>query len=177
LGAVPGHLESPRLRLRPVEAVDQAFFHRQWNDPQVGRFLWDGAPVAAEVVAEVLSASTESFAARGYGLWHVSRKDDGAPLGFCGLRVAADSGRVELLYALDPEAWGKGHATEAARAVLDYAFAVVGLESVIASTNPDNTPSWRVLEKLGMTPTGRRYTEIEELVDYALTRPARSDGL
>jgi [ribosomal protein S5]-alanine N-acetyltransferase len=169
-----GVLESPRLRLRPVAPDDRAFFHRQWNDPQVGRFLWDGAPVAAETAEAVLASSAESFASKGYGLWHVSRRDDGAPLGFCGLRVAPDSGRVELLYALEPACWGQGYATEAAHAVLDYAFSAVGLESVIASTNPDNTPSWRVLEKLGMTPTGRRYTETEELVDYALTRPARS---
>jgi RimJ/RimL family protein N-acetyltransferase len=168
-------LESPRLRLRPVEAGDHAFFHRQWNDPELGRFLWDAAPVAAETVTEVLESSAASFAARGYGLWHVSRQDDadadGTALGFCGLRVAADSGRVELLYALDPSCWGQGCATEAARAVLAYAFDVVGLESVIASTNPANTASSRVLEKLGMQPVARRYTGVEELVDYAITRP------
>jgi RimJ/RimL family protein N-acetyltransferase len=164
-------LESPRLRLRPVEAADHDFFHRQWNDPELGRFLWDAAPVATETVTEVLESSAASFAARGYGLWHVSRREDGTALGFCGLRVAADSGRVELLYALEPSCWGQGCATEAARAVLAYAFDVVGLESVIASTNPANTASWRVLEKLGMEPVGRRYTEVEELVDYAITRP------
>jgi len=175
---VTARLESLRLRLRPVEAADHAFFHRQWNDPDLGRFLWDGAPVAADTVTEVLASSAASFAARGYGLWHVSRQHDGdvGPLGFCGLRVAADSGRVELLYALDPACWGQGYATEAARAVLAYAFDVVGLESVIASTNPANTPSWRVLEKLGMQPVARRYTEVEELVDYAINRAARTSA-
>ena len=166
--------ETRRLRLRPIEPADQPLFHRQWNDPLVGRFLWDAAPVAPETVAKVLASSADSFATKGYGLWHVARRDDGTPLGFCGLRVAADSGRVELLYALDSACWGQGYATEAARAVLTYAFAMVGLESVIASTNPDNISSWRVLEKLGMTPIGRRYTGTEELVDYVLTRPASS---
>jgi [ribosomal protein S5]-alanine N-acetyltransferase len=163
-------LETARLRLRPVQPGDQAFFHAQWNDAEVGRFLWDGSPVPPETVAEVLAASAASFAAAGYGLWHVARRDGGA-LGFCGLRVA-DTGRVELLYALGPAAWGQGHATEAARAVLAYAFEALGLEAVTASTNPANAASWRVLEKLGMTVAGRRRTEVEELVDYVLARPA-----
>ncbi|HEY7509324.1 MAG TPA: GNAT family N-acetyltransferase [Vicinamibacteria bacterium] len=169
--SVPESLRTERLTLRPMAAEDAAELQRQWNDPRVGRFLWDGRPVAAARVRDVIAASEADFAARGFGLWALLLGGDaGAVVGFSGLRVEAESGRVELLFALDPAAWGRGLATEAARAVLDDAFRRLRLPRVFAGANPANEASLRVLERVGMHRLGSRQTALEELVLYAADR-------
>jgi RimJ/RimL family protein N-acetyltransferase len=167
----PADLLTPRLRLRPMSAADAEDLHRQWNDPAVGRFLWDGQPVPRERVDEVIARSAADFTARGFGLWTATLAPGGRVAGFSGLRVEADTGRVELLYAFDHELWGRGLATEAGRAVLADAFTRLGLPVVYAGTNPANPASWRVLERLGMSRVARRPTPVEDLLIYARAAP------
>ena len=167
---VPSFLRTERLTLRPMSAADADALHAQWNDPRVARFLFDGRPVARELVQAIVAASEADFAARGFGLWTI-RPDHGAAVaGICGLRVEAETGRVELLYALDPAWWGRGIAGEAARAVLDDAFRRVRLPRVYAGTNPANGASVRLLERAGMRRLGSRQTPVEELLVYAADR-------
>jgi ribosomal-protein-alanine N-acetyltransferase len=82
------------------------------------------------------------------------RAGDGELIGYCGLLHLGVTGRVELLYALLPGCWGRGLATEAARACLRFALEETGLERVVAGADPPNAASLRVIEKLGMTPVG-----------------------
>jgi RimJ/RimL family protein N-acetyltransferase len=164
-------LRTEKLVLRPMAAGDAAELHRQWNDPRVARYLWDGQPVPRQRVEEVVAASVATFAAHGFGLWTASLLQDGRIAGFAGLRIEADTGRIELLYAFDPAVWGRGLATEAARAVLDDAFQRLRLPVVYAGTNPRNEPSWRVLERLGMKRVESRQTAVEQLLIYILPRP------
>jgi RimJ/RimL family protein N-acetyltransferase len=168
--APPSPLRSARLELRPLAAEDAAELHRQWNDPRVGRFLWDGRPVPRARVDEVVDASAADFAARGFGLWTVL-VEGGGRAGFCGLRREADTGRVELLYALDPAFWGRGLATEAARLALADAFGRLRLPRVFAGTNPANEASGRVLERAGLRRLESRRTATEELLVYVIERP------
>jgi RimJ/RimL family protein N-acetyltransferase len=117
-----------------------------------------GPPPAslAEEIANVRAHRADYYAARGYGLWGVVRRDDDALIGRCGLLSSTIDGRpeVELSYLLDPAFRGNGFATEAARAVLAFASAVLGLERVVAVIQPANAPSRRVAERLGMTYQG-----------------------
>jgi RimJ/RimL family protein N-acetyltransferase len=89
------------------------------------------------------------YAERGFGLWLVERKSDGAPLGICGLVKREQLEDVDLGFAFLPRYWSQGYAYESAQGVLDYARAFVGLERVVAITSPDNHASSRLLEKLG----------------------------
>jgi len=75
-------------------------------------------------------------------------------IGHCGffLQTVDDVEEVEIAYRLDPFYWGKGIATEAARAVRDHAFGDLQLSRVISLIHPENTASRRVAEKNGMTP-------------------------
>jgi RimJ/RimL family protein N-acetyltransferase len=159
-----------------MSPADAGELHRQWNDPGVGRFLWDGDPVARDRVAEVIAASTASFAARGFGLWTAVRREEQRIAGFSGLRLEAGTGRVELLYAFDPALWGRGLATEAARAVLADAFTRLRLPVVYAATNPANEASWRVLERVGMKRIGARPAPVEGLLIYAIERAQNHDA-
>lgn len=115
--------------------------------PQVRRFLWDDHPVGVTTVREVVAASELTFARAGYGIWTLRHPPHGRIVGSCGLRETAE-GEVELLYSLDPDVWGRGLATEAARAGLDYAQCI---GHVVAYTDPGNLASERVLARLGMT--------------------------
>ena len=84
----------------------------------------------------------------------MEHKDDGSILGFCGLKrcnqAGGPVGMMEVGWRLREDAWGKGYAKEAAIASLDLAFARFGAEEVIALTVDGNSPSWGLMERLGM---------------------------
>ncbi|MCG5215058.1 GNAT family N-acetyltransferase [Streptosporangium sp. KLBMP 9127] len=132
--------------LRPIGTQDADALRAHWDQPGVRRYLFDGETVSHELIREIIGDSEADFAGHGYGLWAMLGED--GFVGVCGLR-AADDGRIELLYSLDPGLWGRGLATEAARAVLAHAGAL-GLREVVAEADPDNLASVRLAVRLGM---------------------------
>jgi RimJ/RimL family protein N-acetyltransferase len=147
-GAVSVILRTPRTTLEPLTPDHTDTMHALWTDRWVRQYLWDGKLITRERAAEVIAASQADFAAHRYGLWAVVDNATRRVIGFCGLR-SGDHDAPELLYGLCPRFWGKGLATEAARAVLSYAFAL-GHPEVVAATDLPNDASARVLERLGM---------------------------
>jgi RimJ/RimL family protein N-acetyltransferase len=145
-------IETERLRLRPCTPDDADALHRLWTDPDVRRHLWDDEVISAERAGATLAAGIASFADAGYGLWAVLPRDADRLIGFCGLRAVPATGDVELVYGMAPACWGRGLASEAVVAVLDFAFAALGLGRVIGVTDPPNAASIRVMEKAGMQP-------------------------
>lgn len=156
-------LETQRLLLIPFDREHVPFLHRLWTDPDVRRFLWDDRIISMDEAAEVVEASLQ-----GHGMWVLRRKDSGEDVGFCGLREFDDPPQVEILYALFPEHWHQGLATEASREVLRYAFDELGLEKVYAGADPPNETSFRVMERLGMTFDSRRVIHGLEAVYYVI---------
>jgi ribosomal-protein-alanine N-acetyltransferase len=144
-------LTTARLRLRPCSAADVDALHALWTDPQVRRFLWDDVVIDRATAADRVASSEASFAAAGWGLWTIEAPEGGALMGVIGLVEMDPSLGPELVYALHPDHQGRGHATEASRAVLDYAFDALGLPRVPGRTDTPNRASARVLERLGMT--------------------------
>jgi RimJ/RimL family protein N-acetyltransferase len=143
-------LTTDRLVLRPVTPADQAGLLAHWRAPQVRRFLFDGAVLSAADVSRVIQDSAASFAAAGYGLWLI-REGGGRDLtGTAGLRPLEDLG-LEVIYSLAPGAQGMGYATEAARAVVEYALGPLGLPAVLAEIDQGNAASAAVAQRLGMT--------------------------
>jgi RimJ/RimL family protein N-acetyltransferase len=139
-----------RLVLRPVTADDHAVLLAHWAAPEVRRFLHDGAVPSAAEISEAIEASVRDFAAAGYGLWLIREKDRPDLVGTTGLRPLEDLG-LEIFYSLAPASWGKGYATEAARAVVEHALGPLGLPEVLAEVDEGNTASIAVIERLGMT--------------------------
>ena len=159
-------LITERLVLRPVTADDQATLLDHWTLPDVRRFLFDGAALSAAEVAATIEESVRDFAAAGYGIWLIL--EPGRPglagpswlgtalastalAGTAGLRPLDDLG-LEIFYSLVPGSWGRGYATEAARAVVDHALGPLGLPEVLAEVDEGNTTSVAVVKRLGMTP-------------------------
>ena len=171
-------LRTERLILRPVTAGDHAALLAHWAAPDVSRFLFDGATLSASEITEAIEDSARDFGRSGYGLWLIHEKHpadaartdadppggdpadadlpnadlaDAAVVGTAGLRPLENIG-LEVFYSLAPGSWGKGYATEAARAVLDRALGPLGLPEVLAEIDAGNTASIAVIERLGMTP-------------------------
>ena len=122
-------------------------------DPEVMRFL--GGP-QSETEAEAVSRRiADHWAEHGFGLWAVEVVETGTFAGFTGLsRPGFDAPfapAVEVGWRLAREAWGRGYATEAARAAAGYGFGAAGLEEIVSFTAVANVRSRAVMERLGMT--------------------------
>jgi ribosomal-protein-alanine N-acetyltransferase len=144
-------LTTERLVLRPVTLRDRAVLLAHWTAPDVRLFLFDGAIMSAEEVTEAIEDSARDFAGSGYGVWLIQEQGQAELVGTAGLRPLEDIG-LEIFYSLAPGSWGKGYATEAARAVVEHALGPLGLPEVLAEVDEGNAASIRVVERLGMTP-------------------------
>jgi RimJ/RimL family protein N-acetyltransferase len=143
-------LYSDRLHLRPCQIDDLDFLHKLWNDPDVRRFLFDDRIISHEEARSFLDLSTASFTNRGYGLWLFFERQSDLIAGFAGLLDFSQEA-PSLIFGTKPQLWGRDYATEAALAVLRYAFETLGSDRVIADVDEPNEASIRVLEKLGMS--------------------------
>jgi ribosomal-protein-alanine N-acetyltransferase len=165
-------IETDRLHLRPFAATDVEALHRLWNDPEMRRFLWDDAAVTREQTAAQIELSRASFSDHGYGSWLLFARAHPTVVGFSGLRRFGEPPEVEVLYGIDSLQWGFGLATEAAAAVLRYAFETLALERVFAGADAPNAASFRVMEKLGMRFLRRVIEGDSEVAYYVVSRSA-----
>src|SRR5471030_242331 len=139
-------VSTERLFLRPLEwAAREAYAAFRFH-PEVARWLSpaDRDPLAA---SEATIARFQSgWSTRGYAPWGVFC--DGKLIGQCGLNFVPEFEATEVLWALHPDAWGKGYATEAARAALKLGFEKIGLALIFAVTKPENFASQAVMKRL-----------------------------
>jgi RimJ/RimL family protein N-acetyltransferase len=148
--APPPLIETPRLRLRAPTATDLDTWTADiFADPAVTRYVPSRTADPRERAERMLAAIEASWAQRGYGIWLVTNRADGALLGHCGLGYLPDTAEVEIDYAYAQRHWSRGYATEAARAALRYGFEVARLGQVIGLAVPENIASRRVLERVG----------------------------
>lgn len=122
-----------------------------FGDAEVMRF-GDGVQTR-EWVEAWLRTCLENYQRRGFGPYAVVEQSTGDVIGYCGLFYFPDmhgQPEIELGYRLRRAAWGQGYATEAARLVRDYAFHTLHIKRLIALIDPDNVPSIRVAEKIGL---------------------------
>ena len=165
-------LESPRLRLRRLRPSDERDLIALDSDPDVMRYV--GSPAGprppGETAERVRQRIHEDQGPLGF--WVVERRGDGGFVGLCALIRMPTGDDIELAYRLARPTWGQGVATEAARALLEYAFCVVGLPKVVAVTYPENRASQRVLEKLGFAPGGFIDYKGVQVTHYLITRAA-----
>lgn len=144
--------ETERLTLRDWREADWPEFWRVTNTPAVMRWL---GGVATDEGRAAARARLEGYQRdHGHTFWVVERREDGALLGFCGLKRSnqpgGPQGMMEVGWRLREDAWGQGYAREAAAASLALAFDRFGAEEVIALTVACNTASWGLMERLGM---------------------------
>jgi RimJ/RimL family protein N-acetyltransferase len=148
-------LRTERLVLRRFGAADVDDLFELHNDPAVMRFLNGGAPISrATIERETLPAFAGSYARHpGFGVWAATEPASGVFLGWFAFGATARSSaeEAELGYRLRRACWGRGYATEGARALIRRGFTELGVRRVVAQTMAVNTASRRVLEKAGLT--------------------------
>lgn len=150
MGRASFQLETPRLLIRELKAEDVAALALILGDAKVMRHSVGGVMTTKET-REFVAGCIFSYQANDFGPWAVIDKSNNALIGYCGLNAEPVEGieEVEIGYRLAREYWGNGLATEAAKAVRDCAFDVLGVDSLIAIVEPENIASVNVIEKLG----------------------------
>lgn len=144
-------IETERLRLRVCRSEDLETVYRLCSDPNITRFFHAEYSVNRADVLASLPRRLMCWKTQGFGQFGVFDKTDGNLIGFCGLQYLDKTPNVEIYYGFFKEFWGKGLATEAARAVTRFAFEIVKLEQIVAVTHYENAASQRVLRKIGAT--------------------------
>lgn len=148
-------LETERLTLRRLTTDDAAFIFRLVNEPSWLRFIGDkGVKTLDDARDYIRTGPIASYERFGFGLYLVELKGSGRPIGMCGLLKRGALEHPDLGFALLPEFWGQGYASESAAAVMAFGRDVLGLDRILAVTNPDNYSSIRLLEKLGLRADG-----------------------
>ncbi len=150
-------LRTPRLLLRPWRDGDLPAFAALNADPEVRRWF-PGTLTGAESDAQAVRLQAH-VAAHGFGFWAVEAPGVAPFIGFVGLQRVAFAApfttpggpAVEAGWRLAREHWGRGYATEAARAALAHGFGPLGLAAVVAFAVPGNLASRRVMQRIGMT--------------------------
>jgi len=151
--SAPAELETERLRLRQWRDDDLDAYAALCADPEVMLHL--RGPMRRDAAAQQLDDIREHWADEGFGLWCTTFPPDDECIGFIGLAVPSFLPEilpaVEIGWRLARTAWGRGLATEGARATVDVAFGPLGLDRIVSITLPENRGSWNVMQKLGMT--------------------------
>jgi [ribosomal protein S5]-alanine N-acetyltransferase len=143
------NIETARLVGRRIQSGDLPLIREMHSNPRVMATL--GGLRTDEESQEFFAAHVERWQRDGYGPWMWYAKADGQFVGRGGLRKSIVEGteETEVGYALLPEFWGQGLATEIAQASVQTAFMGLGLRDVVAFTLPTNLASRRVMEKCG----------------------------
>jgi RimJ/RimL family protein N-acetyltransferase len=146
-------IRTERLLMRQWRDSDLEPFAALNSDPEV--MLHFPQPLTREQSDAMVDRCAERIEKDGYGLWALEVLDTGRFIGFTGLAharfVAPFTPAVEVGWRLARPAWGQGYASEAARASLAYAFQRLRLDELVSFTATTNTPSQRVMERIGMT--------------------------
>lgn len=155
-------LETERLSVRTWTPGDAEEGFGIWSDEEVMRYVGTGQPSATiEETRAWIGRMTAHHELHGFGFWAVVEKDSGLLVGSCGMGYQRDGGLpIEFGYTLARSRWGRGYATEAARACLRYAFETFHFPELVASVDSRNVASQRVLEKIGFI-----YQRQEQLAD------------
>ncbi len=162
-------IETARLRLRGYTPDDLNPFSSIRADPVVMRYIGTGVPQDEGQAGAWLEKNRVRWEQHDFGMWAVALIGDETLLGWCGLGMLDTTTEVEVGYGFSRASWGKGIATEAARASLRFGFEARNLDRIVAVAMPENTGSQRVMEKIGMKYIKRAHYYGVDVVYYAIS--------
>lgn len=142
-------IETSRLVLRPLAVSDLDVFVAMHAAPEVVDTM---GPYTRTAALERLERNECEWHEHGYGLVGLTERATGQFVGRSGLKYWPQFDETEVGWVLHPSFWGRGFATEAARACLDWGFSKLDVPYITAMILPDNVRSLRVAERIGMTP-------------------------
>ena len=166
-------LETERLFIRNWTLDDVEAAYAMYSDPEVARFIRDAPEESLESQRATLEVVLKKYdeMGGGFGFWAIVEREAGEIVGSVILKPLPGHDMIEVGWHLARSAWGKGYATEAARAVLDYGFNGLGLARIVAVVNPLNERSLAVARRLGMHYEGQVQAYKMDLELFVLDRP------
>ncbi|QJR36539.1 GNAT family N-acetyltransferase [Gemmatimonas groenlandica] len=148
-------LSTERLTLDPLTYSDAEFIVELLTDPDWLRYIGDrGVRTVHDARGYLENGPMASYATNGFGLYRVSLRESGVPIGMCGLLKRDALPDVDIGFAFLPAYRGQGYAFEAAAAIVADARDRLGMTRILAIVTPGNVGSIRVLQKLGMSQDG-----------------------
>jgi RimJ/RimL family protein N-acetyltransferase len=170
-------IETPHLLLRAWTRDDADVWFNILQEEGILRYFPNQLPPSREKAAEYIAHQSAHWAEFGYGHWAVITREDGRVIGWNGLEYLLELDETEVAYLLSKRVWGRGYATEAARAAVRFGFERAGLSKIIGLVHSENTGSVRVLEKCGLSFDDRITLWGMELSRYRLQRSAYESPL
>jgi ribosomal-protein-alanine N-acetyltransferase len=168
-------LHTAHLYLRPLLAADAQSLHRIYQSEGVLHYFPNPIPPPLEVIQKFLTGQQTHWEKHGYGDWGILPTRARAIIGWAGLQYLPELDETEVGFLLDRPYWGRGYATEAAQASLQFGFAHFNLDHIIALIHPKNLASQRVIEKCGMTYMDTVSLWGIELMRYRIERPSANN--
>jgi RimJ/RimL family protein N-acetyltransferase len=164
-------VETARLRLVPLGARHRDDLCRLFNDPRVADWLFLADPPTPDELDARIAAGEALWRERGYGLFAALDRATDKFVARVGALVTPETGRIEIAWTTRHDAWGKGYATEAARAAIAFTWASSTLDTLDCYLRPDNTASRRVADKVGFRFKDMRWLYDRVLRFYQMPRP------
>ncbi|QNL21471.1 GNAT family N-acetyltransferase [Hyphobacterium sp. CCMP332] len=143
-------IETERLLLRDIKPGDKEDMFRLHSHPEVQKYTGEAPMDSIEAMEEAIKTRSADYKKFGYGRWATFIKEGMHFIGWSGLAYLPEFDEIDLGYRFLPEYWGKGYATEASQAILQYGFNTLQLKRIIAIAMKENKASIRVMEKVGM---------------------------
>jgi RimJ/RimL family protein N-acetyltransferase len=171
-------LETERLALREWTPGDAGALAALAGDPEVMRYVGDGRAWDIERVRGWIERLNVSYRTRGFSRWAVVEREGGLAVGSCGFAPLPWSGEIDFGYMFRRDRWGRGYASEITPAALRYGFERYGFREVVASIDPKNGASRRVLQKIGFVYRNNEVQpgEEEESEIYLAVNPANTNA-
>lgn len=149
------HIETDRLILRELRDSDLKDWFEMDSDPEVHRYLGNQPVHDIEQIEGAFQAICQQYESNGIGRWATIERSSGKFIGWSGLKLVREEENnhidyYDVGYRLNPKYWGKGYASEACRAALDYGFTTLNVREIIGTVHEENKASRRVLEKCGL---------------------------
>lgn len=149
-------VQTPRLTLRELQFSDAVGMFEMDSDPEVHKYLGTKPFVNIKQSREQIEFVRNQYKTNGIGRWAVTETSSGLFLGWSGLKLVKDPVNSHILfydvgYRFMRKHWGKGYATESAKAAIKYGFEVLKLKDIFGIVDIKNDVSKKVLEKAGLS--------------------------
>jgi RimJ/RimL family protein N-acetyltransferase len=159
-------LETQRLVLRKFEQADNQDFVKLCANAKAMFWLCDGKVLSEEESMAWLNSNLENYETLGYGTYAVDLKSEGKFIGFAGFFQPEGKSEPELMIALDDSYWHQGLATEAGKALVEFARNILKVPRITAGADQGNIYSLQMIRRLGFTFEKTEISPANLLVDY-----------
>jgi RimJ/RimL family protein N-acetyltransferase len=151
-------LETDRLLLRQLKLSDAKAFFAMDSNPKVHQYLWNKPVQKIEETIKIIEFVRKQYIDNGIGRFAMISKETNEFMGWAGLKFNTEmvnnkANFYDIGYRLDEKFWGKGFASEATYAWLNYAFETLNIKTMEAAAHTENAASNRILQKIGMQMT------------------------